>query len=306
MTGRALAAALLMLCSAGAFSQSREDTGREGGHAWLGVSITDVTPRLARERDLHVKSGALVSGVSDRSPAARGGIREDDVIVDFNGKPVEDADDLVSAVRHAAPGTKATVALYRGNEKRSLDVTLEESPRTGHAFLFRGPAHIAPLPRLRVFRAGEMMGLTLSDLNRQLGEYFQAPDGRGVLVEEVERESEADRAGFRAGDVIIRAGKERVESTEDFSEAFRDVRSGDSLQVSILRRGSPLALTLRAEDEFRWERPRSMREELRMLPELNHNRLKLELEKLKEELHSVGTRIRAGMEELRKALREAV
>ncbi|HTO94837.1 MAG TPA: PDZ domain-containing protein, partial [Bacteroidota bacterium] len=281
MTGRIFAAALILLCAAGGTAASQERTERGHGRTWLGVTIQDVTPRLARDRDLHVKSGALVGSVSDESPASRGGIRENDVIVEFNGKPVEDAGDLVGAVRDARPGAKATVGLYRGSEKRSLDVTLEEGPEEFHGFAFRGPVHIPRIPRVRIFRAGDMMGLTLSDLNRQLGEYFQAPDGHGVLVEEVERESAGAKAGFKAGDVIIRAGSERVERTEDFADAFRDLRKGDSLGVSILRRGSPLSLTLRAEDETSWEHPRSMREEMRMLPHFDRNSFRRDMEKLK-------------------------
>jgi len=303
MTGRAIAAALLF-CGAAALAQ--DQGGGRHGRTWLGVTVQDVTPRLARERDLHAKSGALVGSVNDESPASRGGIRAGDVIVEFNGKPVEDAGDLVDAVRDAHPGAKATVGLYRGSEKRLLDVTLEEGPGLNHGFAFRGPVRIPRIPRVRIFRAGDMMGLTLSDLNRQLGEYFQAPDGRGVLVEEVERESAGALAGFRAGDVIVRAGKERVESTEDFSDAFRDLRKGDSLEVSIIRKGSPLSLTLRADEEGWWDGPRSMREEMRKLPRFDNNSFRMEMERLKEELRAVGSRIRAGVEEVRRALREAV
>ena len=306
MTGRTIVAALLLIAAAGASAQPRERSEQRHGATWLGVSIEDVNPHIARQRDIPVQSGALVTGVSDESPASRGGIREDDVIVEFNGKPMADAGDLVGAVRDASPGAKATVGLYRGGQKKSLEVTLAEGPGRSHEFGFRGPVRMPPIPRIRIFRAGEMMGMTLSDLNRQLGEYFQAPDGHGVLVEEVERESAAGKAGFRAGDVIIGAGKERVESTEDFSDAFRDIRRGDSLDVSVIRKGSPLSLTLRAEEEGGWEGPRLMREEMRMIPRFDHNSFKMDMERLKEELRSVGSRIRAGMEELREALRKAV
>jgi len=306
MRGKAFAAALLMLCAAGAAAQKPQRGERDNGRAWLGVTIQDVTPRLARERDLPVKTGALVNGVSDESPASRGGICENDVIVEFNGKPVEDADDLVAAVGGARTGTKANVALYRGSEKRSIDVTLADAPRHNHAMFLPGPMRIPPIPRIRLFRSGEIVGLTLSDLRGQLGEYFQAPDGRGVLVEEVGKESAAERSGFRAGDVIIRAGKDRVETTEDLTDACSDLRTGDSVVVSIVRRGSPLSLTLRGEDGERWRRPRSMREEMRVIPPFDRNGFRMEMDRLKEELRSVGSRIRAGMDELRKALREAV
>ena len=161
MNGRVVAAALLiLLCAAGDTSrtQGKGDEKKETGdakHGWLGVSIQDVTPRIARERGLPVKSGALVNDITRESPAEIAGITEDDVIVEFNGKSVEESDDLRSLVRSARPGDKASVTLYRGAEKKRLDVTLGKAPRRDLAFSFRGPGHIRipripPIPRIRM------------------------------------------------------------------------------------------------------------------------------------------------------------
>lgn len=208
MNGRVVAAAILisLLCAEDSPAAQREgeenDETRNERHGWLGVAIQDVTPRIAREKDLHVKSGALVNDVTEDSPAEKAGIREDDVIVDFNGRSIEESDDLLSAIRAASPGDTGSVTFYRGQEKKTLQVTLGKAPRRSFAFSFHGPGNIripriAPVPRIRMFRSRGILGLTLSDLNPQLGEYFGAPEGRGVLVQEVQRKSAGERRGSR-------------------------------------------------------------------------------------------------------------
>ena len=189
MTIKVAAAALaLSLALAGGNSaaqgkgEEKQDSKTER-HGWLGVSIQDVTPRLAREKELHVKSGALVNGVTEESPAEESGIKEDDVIVEFNGKTVDESDELQAAVRAASPGDKGTVTLYRCAEKKSLQVTLGKAPRRGYSYSFHGREHIAippvpPMPRMHMFRSEGTLGLSLNDLNKQLGEYFGAPGGR--------------------------------------------------------------------------------------------------------------------------------
>jgi serine protease Do len=319
MNGRVVAAALLISLAAavntsaaqGRVEEKQERRNEKQG--WLGVAIQDVTPRIAREKDLHVKSGALVNDVTGESPAGKAGIREEDVIVEFNGKSIEESDDLRSAVRSAAPGEKATVTFYRGPEKKSLQVTLGKAPRREFAFSFHGPGDvrippIPPIPPMRMFRSRGILGLTLSELNGQLGEYFGAPDGRGVLVEEVERKSPGERAGFKAGDVILKAGAEGVETVEEITEALGALKKGDSVAIGILRKGGEMTLTLesRGGAENRWDGFRSFdfnEFNNEAPPGIEGNALKREMENLREELRSIGTRIRMEMRELGRRLR---
>lgn len=260
MNGKVVASALLMLLAAGGASAAQPQEGEKeksshGKQGWLGVAIQDVTPRMAREKELPVKSGALVNDVTGESPAEKAGIKEDDVIVQFNGTNVEESDDLRSAVRAASPGDQATVTLYRGKEKKSLQVTLGSAPRRVEEFSFHGPGriviprmpHMGHIPRIHVVSSDEQLGLTLGDLNRQLGEYFGAPEGKGVLVQEVEPKSAGDRGGFKAGDVILTAGKRDVESIKDVSDALEGVREGEKVEFGVLRKGT--RMTLSAESE---------------------------------------------------------
>jgi len=329
MNNIAAAGALLLaiLTAAGRpAAQTRESDNEEkgkGSHGWLGVSIQDATPRLARERDFHVKSGALVNGVTRESPAEEAGIREDDVIVEFSGKSIDDADDLLDAVRGGAPGDHAAVTLYRGAEKKTLQVTLEKAPRRSFSFHGSGSftmphlprmPHIARMPRVRIFREEGIEGLQLTDLNRQLGEYFGAPNGRGVLVEEVDRESAGEKGGFKAGDVIIRAGKEDVETTGDIDEALAAMKKGEKVEFGVLRKGAQVTLTVESgggqesgdrwfnfNGGFRGEFNNGFRDDAQM--HAGENMVRKEMEKVKEELRSFGDRIRTEVRDLGRKLR---
>jgi serine protease Do len=215
--------------------------------------------------NVKTQEGALVNEVTDNSPAKSAGIREDDVIVEFDGRSIEDADDLVRAVRKTDPGTKSAVVVMRGGQRTPLQVEIGKAPgSTGRALSYRdGLLHLRPpsLHRFRFLGRAELDGLELVDLSRQLGEYFQVPDDRGVLVQEVEEGSAAAKAGFSAGDVIVRIGKDRVYDTEDVSWALEDRREGERVDVVVVRKGAQKTLSMEvtgAERRFKFRSEREM------------------------------------------------
>jgi membrane-associated protease RseP (regulator of RpoE activity) len=229
--GSGLAAAHVTLVSASA-------------RGWLGVSLDDVTPRLARKKALSVEEGAYVTGVEDGSPADDAGIRTGDVIVEFDGKTITDADELIEAVRRTKPGTEVSITVMRGNERKTLTATIERR-REPRVFSFRMP----PLPRFDVWpdfevrRMATVRGMRVETLTKQLGEYFGAPKGRGVLVRSVRRDSDADKAGFTAGDVITKIEDDAVADVDDLLDALRRYRKRDSVAVEIIRRGTKQILS---------------------------------------------------------------
>ena len=292
-----------------------EASGKSRGdrHGWLGVSVRDVTPRLARERNLSVTRGALIVDVSEESPAGKAGLKEGDVIVGFNSTAIVDAGDLTDAVRAAAPESQADVDVRRGEEKTSVKVTLGKAPR--HSFSFSMPPipHIPPMhalpriPRIHVFTSHDVLGLSLNDLNKQLGEYFEAPNGKGVLVEEVERGSAGEKSGFKAGDVIVKIGAETIEDTRDVLDALDDARKGETVTIGILRKGSQKNLTVQADDITR---SRSFRMRSEDLDDddagglgIHREEFRSQMEHLKDQLRSLGRHIREHMKHLRQTLR---
>jgi membrane-associated protease RseP (regulator of RpoE activity) len=218
---------------------------RSSRQPWLGVSLQNVTPELAKKKNLKTDEGAYVSDVVRKSPADSAGIQEGDVIVEFNGRQVYDADDVVKAVRKAEVGTKAKVVVMRDGERKELYATLKKSPRRNPFFGVTPPA----IPnRIMIFGGKWTMGLGLMELNPQLGKYFEAPEGKGVLVEDVEEGSAAEKAGLKAGDVILKIGEKNVETIRDVRRRLSKYDDGEKASIEILRRGARQTLTLEIED----------------------------------------------------------
>jgi membrane-associated protease RseP (regulator of RpoE activity) len=272
---------------------------------WLGVGIRDMRPSLAREMNVSTKTGALVTEVVDESPAEKAGITKDDIIVEFNGKPIEEADDLMEAVRASQPGSPASVVVMRKGKKETMRVTLEKS-RTPEAIMIPEPPSL-PRYHVRAFVGGTSHGLQLLTLNRQLGEYFSAPGGRGVLVEEVGKRSAAKEAGFKAGDVILRIGKDDVEDVDDVWEALEDFEEGDTAQVDVLRKGTRLTLSLEI-DEASDPQNFNMRWFQKHGDDAHHfridkNRLELQMKELQKQLQTKEFQKQGQMKELQEQLR---
>jgi serine protease Do len=223
-----------------------EHTGdaRKGG--WLGVSIQDISPKIAKKKDLKSDEGAYVNDVVEKSPADSAGVKEGDVIVEFNGRKIDDADDLLRAVQKSNAGSKTTIVVVRNNEKKSLAIAVGKPRRRNFN---EGFAVTAPrAPHMAIFGKSGMWGLRLSELNEQLGEYFGAPNGKGLLVEHVEKKSTGEKAGFKAGDVITKVNKNSVEDLPDLNEAAEDANEGDKIEVEVIRKGANKVLTVEIEE----------------------------------------------------------
>ncbi|MEK6757053.1 MAG: PDZ domain-containing protein [Bacteroidota bacterium] len=316
MNKRFVAAVLLMLTAfvgatyAGPTDDASQKEKPQKG--WLGVQIQDITPQLKRTMELSTREGALVSEVVDESPADSAGIKEKDIIVQFDGKDIGDTEDLQNAVSATKPGTKVSVVVVRKGEKKTLQVTIGKYPRS------RSFAVVAPKApgRIEIFGAEySWQGLNLRPLNEQLAQYFDAPEGKGVLVWEVEKNSAADKAGFKAGDVITQVGKKRIDEVRDVSRALGAFDEGEKVEVEIIRKGARKTLSLEVEENedsrgfnffFREPRLKSQREfyfdvpEIKIdVPHIEMDRirpdldvLRLELDRIKDQIHEETGRLK--------------
>jgi len=324
---------LSVLLSGSSCAQTREDQKKDQASTagstrpgWLGVSISDMTSSQARKMNIKTEDGACIDHVGEDSPAEKAGLKEGDIIVEFNGKAINDAGDLRRFVRRAAPGSQANVLVMRKDEKKAFQVTLGKAPHEPYAVGVVPP--VPPfVPYMHALQGFPLYGMDLRDLNKQLGAYFEAPNGRGVLVEEVEKNSNAEKAGLRAGDVIVRVGKESVEDTHDIRDALHDSRDGDKAEVEVIRKGARKVLTMEIDREasgniFRFRsfnRPHHLgfieedfdtaplERELRKSGEemrLEEESLRHSLEGLKEEMKSIGLKVRHEMIQLQQKLRK--
>ncbi len=245
---------ICLLLFAGSFGlQAMQEVKREkhivvahGGHPWLGVSIQDVTDELLSAENLSVREGAYVTEVIKESPADSAGLRGGDVIIEFNNRKIYDADGLLTAVRKAKSGEPVKLIADRKGRKIDMQVTLRERSRRTAMSIPRPPT--PPKPMAWSSRSGRI-GLKLINLNPQLGEYFQVPEGKGVLIEEVVEESPAQRAGFKAGDVILSVDTTEIASVRELRRALSGYDSGDRANVVVMRNRSRTSLTLEFEEK---------------------------------------------------------
>ncbi|MBU1223223.1 MAG: DegQ family serine endoprotease [Gammaproteobacteria bacterium] len=193
--------------------------GGKVSRGWLGVVIQEVTADLADSFGLDRPRGALVSQVQEDSPAARGGLRASDVILSFNGKPVENSGDLPRMVGMAKPGANITLQVWRKGKAQDLLVVLGELP---------GEDAIAGKSGKTYSRDGLALSELTADQRRELG------IEHGLLVEEVA--GDAARAGIRVGDVILAVNNGKVATVEAFRKAMATVPKGKSAAI-LVRRG---------------------------------------------------------------------
>ena len=198
---------------------------------WLGVQIQEVTPEIASSLglDQNHPAGALVSSVSDDSPAAKAGVKVGDVIEKFSGKTVEKMRDLPRVVAETPIGTKVELGVFRKGEHVNLTTTIEKLDDTKTA---------AVDPQTGEERPGKApsLGLTLSNLNPDIRKRLSIPkDVNGVLVSRVKDGSPAADKGIEAGDVIVQVDQTPVSKPEDFVQKVKDAaKAGKAKSVLLL------------------------------------------------------------------------
>ncbi len=202
---------------------------------YLGIGIQDLTQDLSQSFGLKDAKGALVSEVKEDSPADQGGLKQGDVIIGYQGSPVEDAVALQRLVTRTAVGTKATVKVVRDGREKELTVTIGEQPdmvRTAKAET--GQAE------------GALAGLTVQDLDRQTArELGLQGKMQGVVVTSVEPDSGADRAGLMPGDVIREINRHPIKSVKDFEKLSAHLKKGEHALFLINRQGASLFLSVK-------------------------------------------------------------
>ncbi len=195
---------------------------------WLGVRIQTVNGDLAEALELDRAYGALVASVADDGPAAKAGIQQGDVIIEFNGREVEEMRKLPRMVAETAIGSAVDVVIWRKGERVNLDVTLGELDIEEIAAL---PEHGVDPDELQL----SDLGLALSKLTDELrGEYSMAEDAEGVVVTEVTPEGSAAQKGIAAGDIIVEVDQEAVDSPGEVAERVGSAREGGRRVVTLL------------------------------------------------------------------------
>jgi len=215
------------------------------GRSYLGVDIQDVTADRVNALKLKEERGVEITMVDSDAPAGKAGLREHDVILEFNGTAVESEEQLRRLIREVPPGRTVALAISRDGNPMKISVQLADystvvkqsrTPRVVPVPRFRvHPPNSIDLPAFQIQTYSSVLGIQTENLTRQLGEYFGVKDGEGVLVRSVEKGSAAEKAGLKAGDVIVRADNEKLTDRTDLSHILRSHRSGGKMTLVVMR-----------------------------------------------------------------------
>nr|WP_246272989.1 Do family serine endopeptidase [Oricola thermophila] len=196
----------------------------ETRRGWLGVRIQAVTDEIAESLGMDEATGALVAGVVKGGPVDDGSIEPGDVIVEFDGRKVEDMRDLPRIVADSPVGKEVDVVVYRNGGRRTVKVTLgrlEDGEQL--AMAESGDNGAAPLDESETM---ELFGMKLVELDEAQREAFGIDEsvGDGVVILEVTPGSAAAEKGIQPGEVIVEIAQETVSSPQDVAEAIEDLR----------------------------------------------------------------------------------
>lgn len=235
--------------------------------SYLGIGVEDVDADRARSLKMKEERGAYVTSVMPNTPASKAGLKEGDVILEYNGQRVEDQQQLIHMVRETAPGKQVRISLWRAGAPLTVTATVaaHKVVESGDGDSSFGMPDMPPLPNMpdmsRVFNMPSIdiprmitvmqnptLGIEGESLAQQgqLGEFFGVKEG--VLVRSVAKNSPAERAGMKAGDVIVRLGDTRVAAWRDLAAGLRYARPGRTLSASVIRNRKEMPLSLTVED----------------------------------------------------------
>ena len=200
---------------------------------WLGVSIQEVTPELARSFGMKEEKGALVSDVVAGGPAEKAGLKRGDIILEFNGRTITEYNELPRMVAVLPPGEKATLKVLRDGKEQEIPVTVGELKEEEAA---------KPAEEME-----KQLGISLQPVTPEIAGELGMKKAEGVVVTNVEANSSASEAGLQRGDVILEVDRKSISSVKNFTDALK--KAGKSMLFLIYRNGSTLYLSVKSAPE---------------------------------------------------------
>jgi len=199
---------------------------------WLGVTIQQLTPELAKQFNLEDKAGVLVGDVVEGGPAEKAGIERGDVIVEFGGKEVTDATNLRNMVAGTAPNSEVDVKVLRNKKPKTVGVKISEMPSEEQILSKTFDNHLK--------------GVNIQDVTPSLRKSLNIP-GRiiGVVITDVDDESPAAGILMRS-DVIMEINRNRIADVKEYEQTLSGIKPDESILLLIFRKGSSLYITLPA------------------------------------------------------------
>jgi serine protease Do len=231
------------------------------GGGWLGVGVAEVSGDKMKALKLPEERGALLGKIVPESPAAKAGLKENDVVLEINGQRIEGTEQFRRMIHEIPAGRAANLTVWRDDRSQNIKVTLGKQDAGNmkvfaggpKSFAFKMPTmpampDLSGLEHLRTFSmispGRPLLGIDAENLEGEFGNYFGAPDGEGVLVRGVFANSAAAKAGLKVGDVITSLNGERIHNASELREKLLTRREAKNVKVGILRNKSELTLSV--------------------------------------------------------------
>ena len=212
----------------------------------IGINISTVPREGFEDLGLKTRTGAIVAAVTPGGAAARGGLEPGDVILEFNGRPINKTDELVKMVVATKPGTTVPVKVLRNKQQKTLNVTVDELDLDAEQTARQSRNNAPETQPQQEQDAG--FGLTLQNLTPQIARRLQVPSGQGgAVITDVDPDSPSAMSGIRPGDVILSVNRVSVSSATDAGRELGKIASGRLAQFLIWRNPGEVFVTVRKE-----------------------------------------------------------
>jgi serine protease Do len=228
---------------------------RIASRGYLGVGVVELKDDRVKALKLKDDQGVEVTSVDENSPAAKAGLKENDVILEVNGKAVEGNEQFRNLVAVTPPGTKVNLTIWRNGAKQTVSATLDSRP--ANFFVFGGPdfpdGSLPPMPPMPAVPFGggnvfptmpgdsPVVGFAGEELTGQLAEFFGVKEG--VLVHSVTPKTPAERAGLKAGDVVVKVNGTPVTTPREITSLVRSSRR-KAISFTVVRNKKEISLNV--------------------------------------------------------------
>jgi len=223
------------------------------GRSYLGVDISDVTSDRVGPLKLKEERGVEIVSVDQDAPAGKAGLKEHDVILEFDGNKVESEEQLRRMLRETPPGRTVTLGISRDGQPMNIKVQLADRKKMvavvprARSWAYATP-EVPPMPEIHVPEINipafefngfsrtysNTKGLMVESLTPQLGDFFGVKNGEGVLVRSVEKGSAGEAGGLKAGNVIVKLEDRKIADQTDWRSALRSRKTG-KVTLTVIR-----------------------------------------------------------------------
>jgi serine protease Do len=231
--------------------------GGVGLGSYLGVMGVGIDNERAKALKLSETRGVELTRVEEDSPASKAGLKSGDVVLEYNGQRVEGMEQFVRLVRETPAGREVRLLISRNGATQTVPVTvatrkMKTMPAFSDSWAIEMPnfppmPEIANMPTIFTTWRGAILGVESETLGPQLAEYFGVKEG--VLVRSVIKGSAAEKAGLKAGDVIVKIDQTAVGNPGDLSSAIRSARSRKTFPVELIRDRHAMTLNVTVDED---------------------------------------------------------